>query len=376
MKSIRMVRELSREDLMDFIYGADIYGTGGGGSRSWALQQLEEAEGYGFRLIDVDEVPGDAVVACPYGVGGGVREEVRRRLSGLPRLKRREVVSLGVEALEGFLGRELYGFVACELGAGNTFLAMYMAALTGRYIVDGDAVGRSVPEVGHSTFNLLGIDITPYVVVSPFGDVLIVTRVLNDSRAEDIDRYLAVASGGGVTVIDHPIEGWRLRGAIVEGTISKSMEVGRALRRAGEEHRDPVEAVVEATGGAVIFRGVVEMFRREGREGFLWGETRIRGLGEYAGRRMRIWFKNENLISWLDGKPYITCPDLITLLDPERGYALSNFTDEINPGREVAVIAIKAPEIWRTERGLELLSPRYFGFDIPYRPMEEILSEA
>ena len=91
---------------------------------------------------------------------------------------------------------------------------------------------------------------------------------------------------------------------------------------------------------------------------------------------MRIWFKNENLISWLDDRPYITCPDLITILDPETGYALSNFTDEINPGREVAVIAIKAPEIWRTDRGLELLSPRYFGFDIPYRPMEEVLSEA
>ncbi|MCD6479295.1 DUF917 domain-containing protein [Candidatus Bathyarchaeota archaeon] len=371
-----MVRELSREELLDFIYGADIYGTGGGGSRSWAIQQLREAEGYGFRLIDVDEVPEDAVVACPYGVGGGVREEIRRRLSGLPRLKRREVVSLGVEAFERFLERKLYGFVAGELGAGNTFLAMYMAALTGRYIIDGDSVGRSVPEVEHSTFNLCDVSITPYVVVSPFGDVLIVTRVLNDSRAEDIDRYMAVASGGGVTVIDHPIEGRRLRGVIVEGTISKSIEVGRALREAREKGGDPVEAVVEATGGAVIFRGVVEEFRREGREGFLWGETHIRGVGEYADRRMRIWFKNENLISWLDDKPYVTCPDLITLLDPETGYALSNFTDDIKPGREVAVIGIKAPEIWRTQRGLELLSPRYFGFDIDYRPLEELVSEA
>ncbi len=370
-----MVRELSREELLDFIYGADIYGTGGGGSRSWAIQQLEEAEGYSFKLITVDEVPRDAVVACPYGVGGGVREEIRRRLSHLPRLSRREVVSLGVETLERFLGRDLYGFVAGELGAGNTFLAMYMAALTGRYIVDGDAVGRSVPEVGHSTFNLCDIGITPYVVVSPFGDTLIVTRVLNDSRAEDIDRYMAVASGGGVTVIDHPIEGHNLKGSIVEGTISKSIEVGRALREARERGRDPLEAVVEATGGAIIFRGVVEEFRREGREGFLWGETHIKGVGEYSGRRMRIWFKNENLISWLDEEPYVTCPDLITLMDPETGYALSNFTDDIRSGREVAVLGIKAPEIWRTQRGLELLSPGYFGFDIPYRPMEEVLSE-
>jgi len=373
---MEMVRELSRGELLDFIYGSDIYGTGGGGSRGWALSQLREAEGCRFRLVAVEEVPEDAVVACPYGVGGGVREEVRRRFSALPRLSRGEVASLGVEALEGALGRRLYGFVAGELGAGNTFLAMYMAALTGRYIVDGDAVGRSVPEVGHSTFNICGVGITPYVVVSPFGDVMIVTRVLDDSRAEDIDRYMAVASGGGVTVIDHPLEGRSLKGSIVEGTISKGVEVGRALREAGESGRDPLEAVEEAAGGRLIFQGVVESFQREGRGGFLWGETLLRGVGDYAHRRMRIWFKNENLISWLDDQPYVTCPDLITLLDPQTGYALSNFGDDIRPGRGVAVLAIEAPEIWRTPRGLELLTPGYFGFDIPYRPMEEVLTEA
>ena len=370
-----MVKVLSRQELIDFMYGAAVYGTGGGGSISWAMEYLEDAsrEGLEFKLVDLAEVPDDAVVACPYGVGGGVREEIRRRFSSLPRLSNREVVSLGVEALERELGREVYAFIPGELGAGNSFVAMYMAALMGRLAVDGDTVGRSVPEVSHSSFNVFDIPITPFVIVSPFGDVMVVTRVLNDSRAEDIDRFMAVASGGGATVIDHPVEGVKLRESIVCGTVSKSIEVGRSIREARGRGESPLEAVLESTGGYLLFRGSIESVEREGRNGFLWGRTKMKGSGDYSGHKLEVWFKNENLVSWLDGEPYVTCPDLITLLDPETADALSNWGEDLKKGREVAVIGIKAPDLWRTPRGLGILTPKYFGFDIEYKPIEEIM---
>ena len=370
-----MVRILSRQELIDFMYGAAVYGTGGGGSVDWAMGYLEDAskEGLEFKLVDPAEIPDDAIVVCPYGVGGGVREEIRERFSSLPRLSDREIVSLGVEALEERLGREIYAFIPGELGAGNSFVAMYMAALTGRLAVDGDTVGRSVPEVTHSSFTVFDVPITPFVIVSPFGDVMIVTRVLNDSRAEDIDRFMAVASGGGVRVIDHPVEGKRLRETIVCGTVSKSIEVGRSIREAKETGESPVDAVVESTGGYLVFGGAIESLEREGRDGFLWGRTKVKGAGDYSGRTLEVWFKNENLISWIDGEPYVTCPDLITLLDADTADALSNWGEDVRVGREVAVIGIKTPDLWRTPGGLALLTPKYFGFDIEYRPIEEIM---
>jgi hypothetical protein len=371
-----MVRILSRQDLVDFMYGAAIYGTGGGGSVEGAMAQMEDAlkEDLEFKLVDPAEVPNDSIVVCPYGVGGGVREEIRKRFSALPRLSRREVVSLGVEALERELGREIYAFVAGELGAGNAFVAMYMAALMGKLAVDGDTVGRSVPEVPHSSFNVFDVPITPFVIASPFGDIMVVTRVLNDARAEDIDRFMAVASGGGVTVIDHPIEGGKLRESIVCGTISKSIEVGRSIREARDSGGDPLEAVLDSTGGYLLFRGIIESAEREGRDGFIWGRTKMKGSGDFSGRNFEVWLKNENLVSWLDGETYVMCPDLITLIDPETADALSNWSGDVK-GREVAVIGIKAPEIWRTKRGLDILTPRYFGFDIEYKPIERILEE-
>ena len=370
-----MMRDLSEVDLVDFIYGADIYGTGGGGSVESAMRLLKEAmeRGVPFKLVDPAEVPDDAIIACPYGVGGGVREEIRQRFESLPRLPQHEVISMAVDAFEKQLGKSIYGFVLGELGAGNSLLAMYMAALTGKYIVDGDAVGRSVPEVAHSTFNICDVPITPFVIVTPFGDIMLVTKVLNDQRAEDIDRFMAVASGGGVTVIDHPVDGKKLRDSIILNTVTKSIEVGRSIREAREKAIDPIEALIKSTEGDILFHGEIDVVEREGREGFLWGSVKLKGVDAFQGKNYKVWFKNENLMTWLDGEPHVTCPDLISIIDAETAQALSNWGEDLAKGKGVVVLGMRAPDMWRTERGLELLSPRYFGFDVEYRPIEKIV---
>jgi DUF917 family protein len=364
------MRSLTEKELVDFVYGAEIYGTGGGGTVENAMNLMKEAmeRKLQFRLVDPAEIPDDAIVVCPYGVGGGVSEEIRRRFEPIPRRPQHEIVSMAVDALEKQLGKRIYGFVLGEIGAGNSFLAMYMAALTGKYIVDGDEVGRSVPEVVHATFTICNVAITPYVIVTPFGDVMLVTKVLNDSRAEDIDRFMAVASGGGATVIDHPVDGKKLRDSIVRNTVTKCIEVGRSIREARERGDDPVEALVKSTGGYVLFHGEVEEFEREGREGFMWGTFKLKGVDAYRGKTYKVWFKNENLVSWLNGEPHVTCPDLISIIDTKTARALSNW-EEFARGRSVIALGIRAPDLWRTKRGLQLLTPKYFGFDIEYRPI-------
>ena len=86
---------------------------------------------------------------------------------------------------------------------------------------------------------------------------------------------------------------------------------------------------------------------------------------------MKIWFKNENLVSWLDGAPYVTCPDLISLVEAQTGRPLSN--TEVEAGQKVTAIGVKARPAYRTPEGIKVLSPKSFGFNMDYRPMEEIL---
>ncbi|RLE70636.1 MAG: hypothetical protein DRJ43_01560 [Thermoprotei archaeon] len=210
--------------------------------------------------------------------------------------------------------------------------------------------------------------------VTPFGDVVILKEALNDYTAEDIARQIAVASGGTCGVARCPSTPSQLKGGIVEGTMSRCIEVGRKVRDAVKSGQDPARALIDATGGREVFRGVVKSWEREERRAFMWGNLEIEGKGKYEGHRMKIFFKNEFLISWFDGKPYVTCPDLICVINSETGRGMSNWVDlKENLGKEVAVIGVPANEIWRSQKGVEIFGPRHFGFDIDYVPLEKLL---
>ena len=374
-------RILSRDEIEDFLIGAEILGTGGGGGVEWARMMLKYIwdRGKELRLIDPRDVPGDALVYGAAGVGGGVEEEIleriRRRLGGLPPRERYMERAVLVEKLmSGYLGEEPYALLAFELGCGNTMLPACIAAMVDKPLIDGDCCGRAVPEIELCTLNLAGIPFTPIAAVTPWMETILIKKALDYGRAEDLCRYLAVASGGGVTIDSAPLRGRELMRSITPNTVTWAMEVGRAIREARKVRRSPIEALLEATDGHLLFEGRVTAFKREGRSGFIWGEHRYEGVGPYEGHRFRVWFKNENLISWLDEEPYVTCPDLLCAVDAETGRGLSNWGEGFREGRRIAIIGVKAADIWRSEEGVRLFNPRHFDFDIDYRPLEELVS--
>ena len=63
-------------------------------------------------------------------------------------------------------------------------------------------------------------------------------------------------------------------------------------------------------------------------------------------------------------------PDLICLLDLENGQPIT--TEQIRYGFRVIVFALPADPQWRTEAGIGLVGPRYFGYDFDYRPLEAL----
>jgi hypothetical protein len=87
---------------------------------------------------------------------------------------------------------------------------------------------------------------------------------------------------------------------------------------------------------------------------------------------MKIWFKNENHITWLNDKPFVTSPDLISLMDPN-GNPITN--NALAKDLKVYVIGFKAHNIFRTEKGLEILGPKHFGFNIEYIPIENAIEK-
>ena len=63
-------------------------------------------------------------------------------------------------------------------------------------------------------------------------------------------------------------------------------------------------------------------------------------------------------------------PDLITVLDAETGIPIT--TEGIRYGARCVVLGIPCDNKWRTKRGIELVGPRYFGYDTDYIPVEEL----
>lgn len=47
-------------------------------------------------------------------------------------------------------------------------------------------------------------------------------------------------------------------------------------------------------------------------------------------------------------------------------------TEEIRYGYRVVMIGAPCNRRWRTTKGLDLVGPRYFGYEIDYGPVEEL----
>jgi DUF917 family protein len=363
------MRELNKQEIIDIIYGCTILGTGGGGSLQGGLDIIEEdiESGKKFMLASLDEIPDDAYIASPYELGSiaPLSDEEKKKYEGLPKIEVSKAM-LAFQTMEKYYGKEFYGLIATELGAENTADFLHVCAQVGKVIVDGDPAGRSVPELQHSTFFVNDVPSVPIAVATEFGDTAVLTNVANDERAEALIRPMAVASKGLIGVVDHPTTGKVVKKSVIPNSISYSLSVGKALRESLEKNEDPADNIVAAGGGKMLFRGKVSKHSFEDKDGFTFGETEIAGDGDYEGHVYKVWYKNEHIVSYLDGEIDVTVPDLICIIDGE-GVPVTNPYYE--DGQELVVFALPAPEIWKSKRGLEVFGPRHFGFDVEYKPI-------
>jgi DUF917 family protein len=367
------VRALSWPQIEDLLVGATVMGCGGGGELAEGRELLRRVydDGRAVTLAAPDELAPDALVACAYGVGGltlGDEAEYAGRTWSAE-----HPGALAVKALAEHLGRRFGALITGELGGTSIADAFVPAAMLGLPMVDADPVGRAVPELQHSMFFVHGAPIAPQAVVNEIGDTVIVVTVADDGRAEALVRALAVASRNLVWVADHALPWGRMKDIVIPGALTQALRVGTAWREARARGEDAAAAAAAAAGGGVIFRGRVSASSWEEKDGFTWGETEIAGTGRDAGASLRVWFKNENIMAWRDGRPAVTPPDLICCFADESSEPVTN--PHVEKGARVAVAGLPAAPAWRSAAGLATLGPRHFGFDVDYVPVEAWLAQ-
>jgi DUF917 family protein len=276
-----------------------------------------------------------------------------------------------VREMQGYARVGIGAIVPPELGAGNTPAALVTGARLGIPVVDGDYAGRAVPEEIQGTPNLYDKRGWPLTSVDRWGNVCIVKEACGLHMMERIGKMLSVAAYEGCSIAAYLLTGEEMKEVVVRNTLTKCLELGRITRQAADRADDPVLAVLEFTGGWLLFEGEVTTKLWEDRDGYMIGTTHIDGKGEYEGQSFRVWFKNENQVSWLDDEPFVTSPDLVVIVDRESGEGITNTL--VDAGQQVAVIGVKGLEAFRSQKGLDYAGPRYFGFDIDYVPIEEMM---
>ena len=353
-----MVRELTLDEAQYLVEGAQILGTGGGGDPILALKRVKDiySQKRSFQIQEITEFSPTDMICIIGMVGGGVSSQDMKYVENLP-ITSENVMIEAVKLLENHLGTQFAGFVSTEMGPGNIVVPLWIGSLLNRVTVDGDMCGgRSKPIISISTTNIVGISITPLSIASAYRDRIILKDAISDKRAEDICRMISRLAKGSIGVARCPMTASDCQKGVTGTTISLAIKLGRGIHRASENNLDPLEVIKEILTARLIFTGLVEDFSRTESGGFTSGTIVLKSNAH----TLKIWYQNEYLLSWLDEKQYVTCPDSLLVVDRNTGKGLTPWKDDFPKGREVAVFMKPSAPIWRTEKGMEIFGPQVF----------------
>lgn len=357
------VRTIGLEDIDDIALGSSLLGSGGGGDPYMGrLEAIAAVKEHGpVTLLDPDEVPDDWTVAPICGVGAP-SVSLEKGTNGIEYPKVRAM-------MERMLGKKLDAFLLSEAGGMNSMIPISAAARAGLPLVNADGMGRAFPGIQQDTFTLNGVSTNPFIIADEKGNCTVLYTIDND-WTESIGREITTASGGQVTTLASPMSGAKMKTSIVSGTVDYAQKLGRIIRTAADAQGEEPEAFFLRESGAFrFFKGKISDVLRETRDGFNFGKVQLEGIGEDKDRNAVVEFQNENVYAEVDGEIVATVPDLICLVDSETFVPVT--TENLKYGKRVLVVGLPCDPAWRTEGGLELAGPRWFGLDVDYVPVEE-----
>lgn len=361
---------LGLDHLADLARGAAILGTGGGGDPFIGRLLVEQAiaEHGPITVLDPDELAEDAFV-IPTAQMGAPTVIVEK----IPRGTEPE---MALRALERHLGRSADATMPIECGGINSMIPLIVGARSGLPVVDADGMGRAFPELQMETFSVYGVPGSPMAIAGESDETVVIDTGTDNKQMEWLARGITIRLGGVAHIAEYAMTGEQVRRTAVPRTLSLGIALGRAVREAREQHRDPIAAMREVLAPTlyshlrVIFRGKVVDVERRTTEGFARGTARFVSFD--GDSQMAVRFQNENLIAEVDGEVRCLVPDLICVLESDTAEPVT--TEALRYGQRVTVVGISTPDMMRTPQALGVFGPGCFGLDAAFRPVEDLIA--
>ena len=361
--------KLQKQHIQDLASGAAFLATGGGGDpylsllcAQQSIKQYDSAE-----LISIDTLADDAVIVAVGSVGAPTTS-----LELLPSI---DEPLLAIRAFERHTGKTIDAVVPFEIGGGNSLIPIVAAAAAGIPVIDGDGMGRALPEVQMMTYSIAGISPTPAVAVDYAGNTIAFDNVSVLEYEEQI-RAFSMARGGMVTTVEFAMSAQQLRQCLVANTVSLAIAIGEVLRLSrgnALQMIDKLQAIFEPTSYGqltVLFSGTVTDVATSVIGGYDIGYALLRDDSN-ACEQVRVDIKNEYLTVWQGNRLLVSVPDLITFVDTETGQPINS--ERLCFGQRVTIVGIACPPHFRTSDALAVVGPQCFGFDFQFTPIEKLI---
>lgn len=348
---------LTKDDLESLSLGAAILGSGGGGSPSYNLLMAQAMiDSYGqVKLLTVDDLQKDDLVA-PIAFMGAPLVALEKFASG------HEYPAIFDEVSKHY-GRMPTVLMPAEIGGANAFTPIWVGAMLGIPVLDADTIGRAFPELQMSSCTLHNISPSPAFLADSFGNTVKI-QAKDVFTVERMARHLTIAMGSRAAVALYLMNGKEAKNKVVPGSISRAIRIGKAIRDARSQKLDPTHAVICAEKGMKLGSGYIADIDHQVAGGFLKGKAVIH-LKDL--KTIELHYQNEFLIAFQDNASLAATPDILILMEQETGEPITS--SSLAFGMRVDLIGLDAPDIWKTNLGLKLVGPRYFGYDVDYKPL-------
>ncbi len=359
---------LTEEILQAAVAGGSLYGGGGGGSPELGLRLGKMAldtsrraataspveptvedvsgaadrdparHGQGLTLIDLDDLPDDAILLTVSAVGSPAGKGSHAGAAEYAR---------AVEFFRDKTGCEVAGLIANECGGLATVNGWIQAAGTGLPVVDAPCNGRAHPTGIMGSMGLhriKGYESVQTVVggsreAGTYLEVLIHGSL---SFADGVVRQSAAHTGGLVAVARNPVTVSYAREHNAAGAIARCIQVGKAMMEASSPD-ERISAASRAARGSVALRGVVAKKTLVSAGGFDTGTLTV----ESGDGSFELSFWNEYItLERTDGDGVhrlATFPDLIATMDLDSGYPVSSAA--VREGQGIAVVVVPQSEL-------------------------------
>jgi hypothetical protein len=355
--SVKKLTFVDKKSLNAIALGGAVLGSGGGGDpyvgRLMTQQSIEKSGG--VKVIDIESLPDDALI-LPIAMMGAPTVMVEKFPSG------NEFAQL-IPMIEKMLTKPVSAILCAEAGGLNSTIPFVAASKLGLPIIDGDAMGRAFPELQMVTFTLGGISATPMAMVDEKGNGCTFDTISN-VWTEKLARAITIQMGGSAMCSLYPVTAKQCKDYLIRGSLSLIHHIGNII----EKHSfNAYQLLVKELNGKHLFQGRVRDVERRSEGGWNRGIVKLEGTGEFVNRDAKIDFQNEFLVAMEGDTVLATTPDLICVFDSNTGAPVT--AETIKYGLAVNVLGLPCDPIWQSQEALDMIGPRYFKYDIDYKPL-------